>query len=73
MSEKIKPLKINYTVVYILRVYVLRALRLHRNEGGVSVESAPTLHRNEGGGTEGMRQGKVGIKNWRSAPNDVAG
>ena len=58
MSEKIKPLKINYTVVYILRVYVLRALRLHRNEGG---------------GTEGMRQGKGGIKKWRSAPNDVAG
>ena len=73
MSEKIKPLKINYTVVYILRVYVLRALRLHRNEGGVSVESAPTFHRNEGGGTEGMRQGKGGIKKWRSAPNDVAG
>ena len=59
--------------MYILRVYVLRALRLQRNEGGVSVESAPTLHRNEGGGTEGMRQGKGGIKKWRSAPNDVAG
>ena len=50
--------------MYILRVYVLRALRLHRNEGGVSVESAPTFHPNEGGGTEGMRQGKGGIKKW---------
>ena len=69
MSEKIKPLKINYTVVYILRVYVLRALRLHRNEGGVSVESAPTF----GGVSVVMRQGKGGTKEWRSAPNDVAG
>ena len=73
MSEKIKPLKINYTVVYILRVYILRALRLHRNEGGGSVESEPTLHHNEGGGSVEMREGKGGTKEWRSAPNDVAG
>ena len=43
-------------------MYILRALRLHRNEGGGSVESAPPLQRNEGGGSVVMRQGKGGTK-----------
>ena len=59
-------------------------LKVRHHLGGGSIESASPfggwlsgdalrLHRNEGGGSVVMRQGKGGTKEWRSAPNDVAG
>jgi len=44
-------------------------LKVRQHLGGGSVESAPTF----GGVSVVMRQGKGGTKEWRSAPNDVAG
>ena len=44
-------------------------LKVRHHLGGGSVESAPPF----GGGSVVMRQGKGGTKEWRSAPNDVAG
>ena len=44
-------------------------LKVRQHLGGGRVEMAATF----GGCSVVMRQGKGGIKKWRSAPNDVAG
>ena len=44
-------------------------MKVRQHLGGGPVESAPTF----GGVSVEMRQGKGGTKEWRSAPNDVAG
>ena len=44
-------------------------LKVRQHLGGGRVEMAATF----GGSSVVMRQGKGGIKKWRSAPNDVAG